>query len=298
MSTSLLRKILKDVKTNGNSTMFGNIQRNFLITENPQLSNNSDNNLCKSQKFTLNNSTHSVNTPSKNLLTTNVFICQGKNYNSLKQFKIGSDYKVHNSEKKYYIPIMLKLNEKEILIKKKENLLPDINAPKIPQYLYINHPFNSPKSDSNNNILSSNDIKKINNDNLKNNKINYTNDNDYLDKIVHRKKIFRDQMIHRYKILHGNHGFKYFFNNENNKKNKQNFWQKPLDVKEHKKVDVNDEIKNKIIGYDKIFFNYKNDEDETGDDTFRIKYDNDNPISHKKDSNSYNFNDVKFNLKK
>ena len=291
------------MKTNtaSSNSILGMSQNNFLITENPQPLLNINNNLDKCQKSTLNNTINnsSGKSPTKNLLTTNIFICQGKKYNSLKQLKIGTDYKIDKREKKYYIPIMLKLNEKEkeIETKKKQNILPYITGPKIPQNLYsIYRSFNSTKNNSNNNNFNSNDTRNINNNSVKNNKINYINDDDYLDKVVQHRKVLKDQIIHRYKIIHGNHGFKYFFNNENNKKNKkENFWQKSLNDKDYKNVRVSDEIKSKIIGYDKIFFKFRKDEDEFGDESYRSKYNR--SMSQKKDDANCNYHSIKLKLK-
>lgn len=299
MTSPLLRKILKGVKTcDDYSNESITPHNNFLITQNPQPSISIDNYSNSYRKYTLNNSinTSRKNSPKKNLLITDVFVCQEKKRNILKRLKIGNDYKIYNREKKYYIPIMLKLNNKEIENKQKQNLLPHITSPKIPQNLYsIYH--STKNKNKYNNSFSPNKTKNIDDNSLDNNKINNINDGDYLDKVNQHRKILKDQMIHRYKITHGNHKFKYFFNSEKNDKSKKfNFLEKSLNDREYKNIYVNDMIKTKILGFEKIYFKYKKDEVEFDDDSYRFKYNN--TITQKKDPINYNYHNIKFNLKK
>lgn len=276
----MLRTILTKANKSEINRKIQDSNNNFIITGNSQ--NNLEDNQININEYTKNpivNNKKIINSkyfsPLKELLSTNIYIYQGK-YKNIKKKKKSLELKKltinnnnnteENNQKKitppkqqYCIPVMLNLNNKEKQYKKKLNMIPYNNNPKKSLY----HSVNITKNNLNKIFIDNYNKKKFN-EHEKLSTYNPTINNDYLDKIDLQRKILKDQMINRHTASHGKYG-----NYMNDKKKKNIFWEFSTEIKSNNNNRIIDKsIKDKIIGYDKIFFKFndnkgekKNDED-------------------------------------
>lgn len=262
--SEILHKILNQVNPTEQTKNILNPKKNFLITENTQNTSKETPNANKSLKYSFNSEKKIINrkknnSPLKELLTTNIFIYQSKYKNkaknllNLKKFTINTEEDSRNQKQRYCIPVMLNINNKEKIFKKKLYMIPYNNNNNI-NLKNTSHSLNLPKiNNKNKNNINKSVNKSINNND--DNKIKMSNSSvDFLEKVELRRKILKEQIMNRYTIMHGNHYYKNYFKSEKNKKEK-NFWEDPVELNNNNIID--DTVKDKIIGYEKIFFKFK-----------------------------------------